>query len=378
MRSLWNLAHEQRWLGLSRPRGERVYPTAFDQIRQLTELRKTLPWLADVPRNVCSQVLVDLDIAWQRCFSKISDSPPGWKRKGRDAISFIEPHHSQFYIKRGLLKFAKMRDIEIVQHIPLEGRQKNCTIKRDGDQWYASIMCEVEIRDPIPRTSPIIALDRGVVNAIADSDGNDPIPSPQFFKQALKRLARANRSVSRKQKGSKNQQKARVRVMRIHRKVRRQREHFVHNLTSKYTKSHGVIVVEKLQIGNMVKANSGLARGILDAGWGMLVSQLKYKQAWTGGSVVEVPAHYSSQTCSACGVVDAKSRVSQSLFRCTACGHTEHADTNAAKVLLSRANRSVLLGEGIAPEATLRAKKPVKLRTPRRKAKQEDLSVKTE
>ena len=81
LRFLWNLALEQRKLGLARPRDERRYPTAFDQINELTELRAALPWLADVPRNVCSQLLVELDRAWQRCFAKLARAPR-WKRQG--------------------------------------------------------------------------------------------------------------------------------------------------------------------------------------------------------------------------------------------------------------------------------------------------------
>ena len=81
LRFLWNLALEQRLMGLVRPHDDRRYPTAFDQINQLTELRAELPWLADVPRNVCAQLLVELDRAWQRCFAKLARAPR-WKRRG--------------------------------------------------------------------------------------------------------------------------------------------------------------------------------------------------------------------------------------------------------------------------------------------------------
>src|SRR5688572_30247374 len=89
LRFLWNLALEQRKLGLARP--VRLYPNAFDQIHELKPLCAELPFLADVPRNVCAQLLVELDKAWQRCFKRIA-RPPRWKRKGRDTLSLAEPH----------------------------------------------------------------------------------------------------------------------------------------------------------------------------------------------------------------------------------------------------------------------------------------------
>ena len=368
LRFLWNLALEQRLAGYARARCERVYPTAFDQIRELTELRANLPWLADVPRNVCAQLLAELDKAWQRCFKKAARAPR-WKRMGHDSLSFCEPHPKTWRLDGSNVRFPKLGTLRTVLHRPLGGKPKTCTLKRDGDQWFVSIVCEVEIADPAPRTDPVVALDRGVINTVGDSDGR-LVSSPRFYEKTLRQLSRAERAVSRKRKGSKNWEKAKARVAVLHRKVRRQREHFLHVLSHGYAKSHGVVVIEKLQIGNMVKANRGLARGIYDAAWGRFAFMLGYKLAWSGGSLVEVPAAYSSQTCSACGHVDAASRASQSVFRCTACGHTEHADLNAPKVLLqryeARANRSGKPVDGTALEATGRSRKRVELRVPRR------------
>jgi putative transposase len=360
LRSLWNLALEQRRMGLARPKDERIYPTAFDPTNELTDLRAELPWLADVPRNVCAQVIVELDKAWQRCFKRLARAPR-FKKKGRDTLGLSEPHPKVWRLDGSSLRFPKIGSIRTVVHRPLEGKAKSCTIRRDSDEWYASIMCEVEIADPVPRTQPIVAIDRGVVNIVADSDGL-LVENPRFYKNAMKRLARAQRSVSRKKKGSKNHAKAKVRVANIHRKVRRQRDHFVHNLSAYYAKNHGTVILERLKIKNMtrsasgtvedpgtnVRQKSGLNRGILDSGWGKLHWQLDYKLTWTGGRTLEEDPPYGSQTCSVveCGHVDQASRISQSVFCCTKCGHREHADTNAAKVYKTRAlNRSGLLGE---------------------------------
>lgn len=223
------------------------------------------------------------------------------------------------------LRFPKLGNLRVVAHRALEGKPKTCTLCHEGDQWFASIVCESEVPEIAPRIEPVVALDRGVVNILADSDGTI-VKAPRFYASAMKRLGQAQRAVSRRRKGSKNREEAKARVARLHRKVLRQREHVVQNLSAAYAKSHGTVVVEKLQIVHMVRANRGLARGILDASWGRLVECLRYKLAWSGGQLVEVPAHYSSQTCSACGVVDAASRRSQAAFCCTGCGFEMHAD----------------------------------------------------
>ena len=363
LRFLWNLALEQRKMGLARPRDERIFLTAFDQINELTDLRAELPWLADVPRNVCAQLLVSLDKAWQRCFKRLSRAPR-WKRKGRDFLGLTEPHAKVWRLDGSHLRFPKLGELRTKVHRPLEGSAKSCTLKREGDQWFVSVLCEIETADPAPKTEPTVALDRGVNNLIGDSDGN-LVVNPAHFERAMKRLARAQRVVSRRKKGSKNRKKAVDRVKRLHRKIRRQREHVLHSLSNAYAKSHGTVIVERLQIRSMVRANSGLARKILGSGWGRLVEMLRYKLAWQGGRLVEVPAAHSSQTCSACAAVDARSR-SGERFCCTSCGHLDHADLNAAKVLKSRANRSALPLEGSLPESSRRKGKKVALRVPRR------------
>jgi len=361
LRFLWNLALEQRRIGLARCGDDKRYPTAFDQINELTALRAELPWLADVPRNVCAQLLVELDMAWQRCFAKLARAPR-WKSKGLGGLGICEPHPKAWRLDGSQIRFPKLGNLRAVVHREPAGKPKTCTLREEAGQWFASLIYETEVTEPAPRTSPVVALDRGVVNVIADSDGNI-VKNPRHLDAAAKRLARAQRNVSRKKKGSENREKAKRRVAVLHRKVRRQRDHVLHNISARLSKSHAIIVVEKLQIGNMVKANRGLARSILGAGWGRLVEQLKYKTAALGGAVVEVPAAYSSQTCNACGHVDAESRKAQAVFECVGCGLCEHADLNAAKVLLQRfehrVNRSVLPGEasglpGLRPRKRLR------------------------
>lgn len=356
LRFLWNLAHEQRLMDYARPRGERRYPSFFDQSRELTGLRAELPWLADVPRHVGGHILANLDDAWSRCFKKLSGQPR-WKCKGDGFVGLCEPESRVWRLDGGTLHFPKLGPLRIIVHRSTSGKPRSCTIKRDGDQWFASLAYEIEVSDPAPRVNPVVALDRGVINIVADSDGCI-VEAPRHLTLALRRLARAQHTVSRRKKGSKNRSKAKLRVMRLHRTVRRQRDHFLHVLSHDYSQSHGTVVIEQLQIGGMVKKVSrSLARGILDAGWGGFAQKLGYKLAQSGGTLVKVPAYYSSQTCSTCGRVDKASRVSQSVFDCTSCGHREHADVNAAKVLKSRVNRSAQPVEGSLKQGALRSRK---------------------
>lgn len=330
LRVLWNLAHEQRLAYLHR---HVKMPSAFDQINELTPLRAEVPWMADVPRNVAAQLLVDLDAAWQRCFSKLARRPR-WKKKGRDVVSITEPHSKGFRLTAEGITFPKLGAIPAVLHRPIAGTPKRCTIVREVDQWFVSIQCEQDLPDPEIRTGPVVAIDRGITHLLADSDGV-LVPNPRRLEASLKKLRRAQRVVARRKKGSRRRERAKTRVAKIHRKIRRQRTHVLHELSSRYAKSHGVVVVENLNIAGMVKG--GLGRHIAGAGWDTFCTMLRYKLEATGGQLVEVPAHYSSQTCPACGVVDAASRDGER-FRCVACGHTAHADLNAATVLLSRRN----------------------------------------
>lgn len=172
LRWLWNLMHAER---VAKLEFDRKQPTAFDQINSLTRFRAALPWLAEVPRNVCAQMLVELDKAWQRGFGKLAKMPR-FKRKNRgDHAPLIEPHPKTFRVegegRHGVVVFPKLGTVRAVVHDPLPGKAKTCAIVREGDEWYAAVSCEFEISEPPPSDKPAVAIDRGVAMLIADSDG---------------------------------------------------------------------------------------------------------------------------------------------------------------------------------------------------------------
>ena len=238
------------------------------------------------------------------------------------------------------------------------GDIKQATVVREADGWYVSIQTEYVITGP-QQARGDIGVDRGVAVFAATSDGElvEPLSA---FAQSIKQLTRLQRQLSRKEKGSKNRRKARAKVARMHQHIRRQREDFLHHVSTRWSKSHALIVLEDLRIGNMTRSakgtvekpgrnvaqESGLNRSILDQGWGGFAEMLDYKLAQRGARLVLVPPQYSSQECSECGHVASENRTTRDLFRCVKCGHTEHADVNAAKVVLKRGR--LVLGHELA------------------------------
>ena len=225
LRVLWNAALEQRHVYLAR--GTRM-PSYFEQVRQLTELRAEMPWLGDVPRHACDQILSDLDRAWHRRFARLS-KPPRWKKKGRDVIGVAEGDAGMFRLSGLSLHFPKLGEVRAVVHRPLVGIPKRCTIRREVDQWFVAIQCEQDLPEPAPRSGPVVAIDRGLKQLLADSDGR-LIENPKHLEKALRRLAHTQRIVARRTLGSGRCARAKLRVAKLHRTIRRQRAHALHVL----------------------------------------------------------------------------------------------------------------------------------------------------
>lgn len=384
LRLVWNLAHEQRLLGLAR--SDKHFPSWFDQKKELTLLRAEVDWINDLPANAGQALLARLDEAWRDFFAGEAGKPR-FKRKGRDVVSIEEPSLLCWRLdtNRALVRFPKLGNLPVVLHREVTGTPKICRLVRDVDAWFVQIVCEVQAFDYVHEAGPV-ALDVGVEFALADSDGA-LVPNPRLGAAMAPKLAKRQRQLSKKQKGSKNQAKAKEKVALVHRKLRRQRDHFLHTQSYRYAKKHSVVVVEALKVKNMTRSargteqepgkkvaqKAGLNRSLLDVAPGRLVALLKAKVARYGGSVVEVPAAYSSQECSECEHVAAGNRPKRSEFRCVTCGHQAHADTNAARVQLKRYTRRTG-GEaacGGNPDAGPKKQEPkaARSRTKARKAK---------
>lgn len=359
VRFIYNLALEQRrtyW----RP-GRRF--NFVTQGREITDLRGEVEWLADAPRAPLDQALRDLDEAYRNWWGGRARAPTPRKLGPNDSMRFPEPEN--FTVRRtsrrwGVLKVPKLGNVAIRLDRDHVGRVCSMTVSRRAGQWFAAIQCEVETDKPASAGAPV-GIDRGVSVFAALSTGELIAPA-NVGRRAGKALARAQRSMARRVKGSNNRRRARLRVARLHQRVANARKDFLHKITTTIAKNHGVVVIEALKVQNMtrsaagtvespgrnVRQKAGLNRSILDQGWGQFRTLLAYKLEERGCRLIEVNPAYTSQTCSACGVIDADSRRDQR-FACRACGHEAHADTNASLNILRRGTAYLPVEGALSP-----------------------------
>lgn len=352
-RYVYNLALEQRrdWW---RP-GRRF--SFAQQCRELTALRHAVDWLRDCPVHALQNALRDVDRAYQNWWAGRA-SAPQFRRKG-DRDSFRESDPTCFEVRRtgrktGMVRIPKVGWVRLRGWYAIPGAMRSLTVSRRAGVWSASIQWRREIAEPAPSALPPLGIDMGVAVALATSDGR-LIEGPRALEAARGRLAFLQRAVARKKKGSANRCKAVAKVARLHARVANIRRDWMHKQTTAIAESQGVVAIEALRVrsmsasakgtveqpGRRLRQKAGLNRSILDGGWNAFRETLAYKLADRGGALVAVDPAYTSQTCSACGVVDRESRRSRDLFVCRACGYAEHADVNAAKNILRRGTPSM-------------------------------------
>jgi putative transposase len=221
--------------------------------------------------------------------------------------------------------------IGFVKHREMEGTLKSCRIVRRPSGWYLQCICDNLPSKKLAKSDKAIGLDMGVKSLVADSDGNIT-ENPKFLNKSLKKLRIAQRTISRRKKGSRRRKKACRIAARIHERISNQRRDFLHKLSRKYVNEYGLIVVEDLNISGMVR-NHCLARSIQDASWNMLDGMIAYKAEEAGRQFVKVNPAYTSQKCSKCGEMVMKS-LSVRTHTCPHCGYTDDRDVNAAKNIL--------------------------------------------
>ncbi len=221
----------------------------------------------------------------------------------------------------------------IILHIVPKGKLKTFTIKRTALGWFAIFSCQDVPIENIKVKDNHIGIDVGIESFVTLSDGTK-IENPKLLRKSEKKLAKFQRRLSRKKKGSANRRKARFKVARLHQRIFHQRQDFLHKTSFNIIKQFKVISVEKLQIKNMIK-NHYLAKSIADASWGCFVQMLSYKVEKTGGQLVRVNPKNTSRTCSKCGNIQ-DMPLSQREFKCLKCGFVCHRDLNSA-ILVDRA-----------------------------------------
>ncbi len=316
-------------------------------------------FLKEVPAQCIQQKLRDLNKAFKDGFDKkqpLKRIPTTRKRGIHDSFRFPEP--KQFQIDNRRIKLPKLGWVKFFKSQEIMGEPKNITISKQGRHWYVSIQVEMEIQLKQNPSISAIGIDLGIAQFAAQSDGLY-IEGPNALKDHKNKLAKAQRSLSRKKRFSNNWKKQKTKIGVLHTRIAHIRKDFLHKTSTHLCKSHAMIVVEDLKITNMsksakgtveepgksVKAKSGLNRAILDQGWGEFRRQLEYKMDWAGGVFVKVPPQNTSITCSICEHKDKSSRIAQEKFCCVECGHTENADLNAAKNILAAGHAELACGE---------------------------------
>jgi putative transposase len=304
-------------------------------------------FLKECPSQVLQQKLRDMDKAFKDCFDKSQPLKrvPVFKKKGLgDGIRF--PQGFKIYNRRIFL--PKIGWVGFHKSCDIQGTIKNITITKRGGKWYASIQVEQQHKISRHISDSEIGIDAGIKCFAAFSDGT-MVKGVHSFREHEERLAKEQRKLSRKKKGSENWKKQKRKISGLHHTIANVRSDFLHKLSTEISENQARVYVEGLKIKNMsasakgtieepgrnIKAKSGLNKSILDQGWYEFKRQLDYKLYWRGGMLVEVNPRHTSQRCSCCGYTEKENRVSRDVFRCQECGQEENADINAAKNILT-------------------------------------------
>ena len=243
----------------------------------------------------------------------------------------------------------------------IEGTIKNATIKKEGGKWFISFCLERNHETP-ENNLPGIGIDRGIAQTLALSNeqgwAKQDLTLPPKLKELFEKIKRLQKKLSKMKRFSQNWRKLKKRIGKIHRQITRIRHDFLHKVTGRLSKNHGLIVLEDLKIKNMsksakgnmenpgknVKAKSGLNREILLQGRGILARMLEYKCRWNGGYLELVPPQFTSQRCPKC-LFKHKDNRNGKVFECLNCGHTDDADENAAKNIFTAGRAGRVCGD---------------------------------
>ena len=329
-RTLYNTALEQR---ITAYRRCGVTLTCSEQQAELPDVKAAFPEYGAIHSQVLQDVLTRLDKTYQAFFRRVkAGQTPGFPRyQGRTRYhSFTYKQYGNgARLDNGFLVLSKLGRIAVRWSRPLDGAPKTVTISKEADGWYAVISCaEVPVAQTLPPTGRETGIDVGLKVFLITADGL-VVDNPRHYRRGEQKLAKANKRVSRRQKGSKRRGKAVGQLSKAHQTVKRQRSDFHQKTALILVRQYDTIYLEDLRVANMVR-NRHLAKSISDAGWAHFRTLLEAKAACAGRRVIAVPAQYTSQDCSGCGERIPKS-LSARTHVCTSCGLVVDRDANAAR-----------------------------------------------
>jgi putative transposase len=332
-RTLYNCALEQRktWWG----RWQSIGATYYQQATELPDFKAACPEYGEVHSQVLQDVLRWVDKTYQAFFRRVANGEtPGYPpfQGQRRYHSFTYPQYGNgAVLDGGMLSLSKIGRIRMRLHRPLQGTPKTVTISREADGWYASFSCADVPIEPLPETGRETGIDVGLTVFLITADGQI-VENPRHYRTAERQLAKAQRRVSRRTKGSHRRRKAVALLKRTHQQVKQQRRDFHHKTVLALVRQYDTIYLADLQVANMVR-NRHLAKSISDASWAQFRTILSFKAACAGRRVVAIPPAYTSQDCSGCGERAYKT-LSVRTHVCPCCGLVLDRDENAARNIL--------------------------------------------
>jgi putative transposase len=305
-------------------------------------------WLTEVSSVPLQQALRHLDTAFRNFFDGRARYPAFHKKQGRQAATYATSAF-RWDAEARALTLAKMdTPLDIHWSRYCSGAPSTVTISKDtAGRYFVSFLIEEDIQ-ALPVVNAMVGVDVGLKDIVVLSTG-EKIANPRHLQRSARRLTHAQRTLSRKQKGSKNREKARRKVAREHARIADQRRDGLHQLTTRLIRENQTVCVESLAVKNLVR-NHPLAKAISDVGWGELVRQLEYKAAWYGRTLVKLDRWYpSSKRCHVCGYVLDSLSLDVRQWTCPACGARHDRDINAAKNILAVGLTVNACGEAVRP-----------------------------
>ena len=305
--------------------------------KSLTDLKskQDYVWLKEVNSQAIQASLHNLENAYQAFFSKRSKFPK-FKSKKSNYDSFHVPQSVKL-LKDNRVQIPKFKEgIRFIKHRELKGKICSATVSRTPTgKYYISILTEQEPTKHLEKTGKSIGIDLGIKDFAITSEGHRYV-NPKFLYKFQKQLKQAQQHLNRKVKGSKQRDRARLKVARIHEKITNSRNDMQHKVSMSLIKKYDMIALEDLNVKGMVK-NHCLAKAISDSSWSSFVTKLTYKAQWYGKQVIKIDRFFpSSKTCSDCGHIKESLDLSERVWTCV-CGSKHDRDINASKNILKRA-----------------------------------------
>ncbi len=305
--------------------------SCFDQQKELPEIKKSFPEYSEVYADVLQDVLRRLDKSYQNFFrrAKMKNGKAGFPRfKGQNWFRSFTYSQKGFKIIGNRLICSKLGAFKIRLHRPIEGMIKTCTIiRRNTGEWFVCFSCDGIEQKPLPKIGRKVGIDLGLRHFAVDSDGKIT-EAPKFFKAQEKYIRRCQRALARKKKGSKNREKARIKLAKAYEKITNQRRDFAHKFANYYVENYDHICVEDLHVKDMMR-NKFVSKPLSYAALGMILQLLAYKAESADRILERKNPSRTSMTCSACGH-EQEMLLRRRVFRCGKCGVKKCRDGNAA------------------------------------------------